>query len=254
MRPTTHADPLGPRARHALIAAALAVHLGVLLAAAGAGSRPRPSPAPAPLPVLLQVERVDAAEPSAPHSPTAQPAQAAPPGRSAPQPAAPRPDARAPVLAAAPMPEPPSEPVATLSDVASATATATVTVTVTGPVSTSATTATTATSPPAPAAPPAPADPAAPRHVTLSSTDWVRAPAYAYPREALRRREQGVVALRIRFDAQGVPRQVSLLRSSGSAALDEEALTRARASRARPRLQDGVPFEFLADTEAAFQF
>ncbi|RZS58441.1 TonB family protein [Sphaerotilus mobilis] len=99
----------------------------------------------------------------------------------------------------------------------------------------------------------APAPPAAPRPVTLSATDWVRPPVYAYPREAVRRREQGVVALRILFDTQGVPRRVSLLRSSGSATLDEEALAKARAARARPRLQDGVPVEFLADTEAEFK-
>jgi protein TonB len=113
-------------------------------------------------------------------------------------------------------------------------------------------------SPPAPAttpAPPTPAPPpAAPRKVVLTDTDWVRPPAYAYPRAAQRLREEGSVLVRIHFDAQGVPRQVELARSSGSPRLDQEVLDKARQSRAKPRHENGVPIEFVATSEAEFKF
>ncbi|MEY4753053.1 MAG: hypothetical protein RJA44_728, partial [Pseudomonadota bacterium] len=104
-----------------------------------------------------------------------------------------------------------------------------------------------------PARPPA-AVPAAPRQVVLSGSDWLRAPAYVYPRAAERLREEGTVQVRIHFDAQGVPREVELLRSSGSARLDQEVLAKARQSRAKPRLENGVPIEFRATAEAEFKF
>lgn len=107
--------------------------------------------------------------------------------------------------------------------------------------------------PPAPPLPPAPA-PAAPRKVVLTDTDWARPPGYEYPRAAERLREEGTVVVRILFDVRGVPRQVELVRSSGSPRLDQEVLNKARQSRARPRTDNGEPFEFWATSEAEFKF
>jgi protein TonB len=101
--------------------------------------------------------------------------------------------------------------------------------------------------------PPA-AAPAAPRKVVLTDTDWVRPPAYAYPRAAQKLREEGSVVVRIHFDVNGVPKRVELARSSGSPRLDEEGLEKARLSRAKPRLENGVPIEFSATSEAEFKF
>ncbi len=264
-------DPLGPRGRGALVFAALAAHV-----AAGAAlwwHRPAPS-TPASL-ALLQVDWVEAASPAPPPPVTPRPPRpVAEPPRAAPKSAAAPAPAPAPVLAAAPAPDPSPfqvpvqapvpvrTPVVAPAQVTAPPLAAPAPAPSAVPAAMAPASTTTApaepwspASPPAspPATPPA-TSPAAPRRVTLSATDWVRPPVYAYPREAQRRREQGVVAVRILFDTQGVPRQVSLLRSSGSVALDDEALAKARGSRARPRLQDGVPVEFLADTEAEFKF
>ncbi len=250
-------DPFGARAaqvRSGLVLAALGAHL----AAVGAVWLTRGETLPRVervsmdvdwvMPVAMAPAPVPKPAPSPPPRPTARTT-----ARPTPQPS-PRPIAAAPapVLAAAPSPEPSPQQSPQTSPQQSPTpvpmaaaAQPVVPFAATAPATPAASTAETGV--------PAPA-PAAPRRVTLTSTDWVTPPVYAYPREAMRRREQGVVAVRIRFDTQGVPRQVSLLRSSGSAALDAEALARARESRARPRLQDGVPFEFLADTEAEFRF
>ncbi|MDP4301503.1 energy transducer TonB [Leptothrix discophora] len=247
-------DPLGPRGRIALVITALAAHVtaGVPLW----WQRPAPS-TPASL-ALLQVDWVEA---PVPHPAPVMPKPAMPkpvtpmPVMPMPMtPAPPRPVAEParPVWAAPPVPAAPAVLAAAPSaDPAPAQALPAVA----QPLPPSMpSTMPSAMQPPMTPQVAAPSATAAPHRVTLSATDWVRPPVYAYPREAQRRREQGVVAVRILFDTQGVPRQVSLLRSSGSAALDDEALAKARGSRARPRLQDGVPVEFLADTEAEFKF
>jgi protein TonB len=97
--------------------------------------------------------------------------------------------------------------------------------------------------PPAPPLPPAPA-PAAPRQVVLTDSDWVRVPQLDYPLAAKRLREEGTVVVKALIDVRGVPRQVTLQRSSGHPRLDQEALAKALTARVKPRTENGVPFEF----------
>lgn len=222
-------EVLGPGARRVLVGAMLGAHLlaGWALLQVPAVRQVAAELAPIMVDLIAPV-------PQAPPKPP-------PP---APRPVQPRtPPPPAPLLAATPPPVPMPEPVFTAPPPPEPPA---------------------LPAPTAPIAPPAPplqtpqaapaAVPAAPRKVVLTDTDWVRPPAYAYPREAARLREQGTVVVRIRFDVRGLPSRVELLRSSGSARLDDEVLAKARAARAKPRLQDGVPIEFLADSEAEFKF
>jgi periplasmic protein TonB len=70
---------------------------------------------------------------------------------------------------------------------------------------------------------------------------YLHAPPPPYPRDALRKHQQGTVLLEVLVDAQGRPRTVTLLRSSGYPSLDAEARRHVlRRWRFRPALQDGV--------------
>jgi protein TonB len=222
-------DVLSPGAQRALLGAMLGAHLlaGWALLQVPAVRQVAADFAPIRVDLIAPVPQA----PPKPVPPPPHPVQPRTPPPPAPllaaaPPPVPQP---APVFTAPPPPEPPALPVPTAPIAPPAPPT------------------------PAPQAVPAPA-PSAPRKVVLTDTDWVRPPAYAYPREAARLREQGTVVVRIRFDLRGVPSRVELLRSSGSTRLDDEVLAKARAARAKPRLQDGVPIEFLADSEAEFKF
>ena len=223
-------EVLGPGAQRALLGAMLGAHLlaGWALLQVPAVRQVAAEMAPIMVDLIAPV-------PQAPPKPVPPP----------PRPVQPRtPPPPAPLLAAAPPPVPQPAPVFTAPPPP--------------PEPPALPAPTAAIAPPAPPVPApqvaAAAAPAAPRKVVLTDTDWVRAPAYAYPREAARLREQGTVVVRILFDVRGVPSRVDVLRSSGSARLDDEVLAKARAARAKPRLQDGVPIEFLADSEAEFKF
>ena len=224
VRPTTETPPL---VRLEMVALAPAATPPPMPATAPAPVPPRavrsaPAPVPTPTPVIA----------AAPLPAVERPAFVAPPPAPV-QPPVPTPVREAEPVAVAPAPAPPTAPAPM------------------APTSPPTAAAAPAQAQPAAPLPPAPT-PAAPRRVQLTDTDWVRPPAYAYPREAARRRETGTAVVRIHFDGRGVPRQVTLLRSSGSAAIDDEVQAKARAARAKPRLQDGVPIEFLADSEAEF--
>lgn len=81
-----------------------------------------------------------------------------------------------------------------------------------------------------PTAPPAPAAPApsAPAAATLTPPNFTAAylknPGPVYPVGARRRRQEGVVRLRVQVSADGAPTQVLVERSSGSGDLDTAAL------------------------------
>lgn len=252
---THRIDPDGPltaQVRSGLLLATLAAHLAAIGAA-----WTTPEPAASPSEPALQVTWVmpsraapDMTAPARPDAPAR--ATAEPPPVPTPRPVpvpVPVPVTAPTVKAVAPVAEAITDPAEPATPPATATAPATMSAAsaVPAPSATSVPSASSTTSA-------LPTPPQAVSRLTLTATDWVRPPVYTYPREALRRREQGVVAVRIRFDTQGIARELSLLRSSGSAALDAEALARLREARARPRLRDGVPVEFLADTEAEFTF
>lgn len=107
-------------------------------------------------------------------------------------------------------------------------------------------------------APPAP-DPIAPpalidagsggANVTL---DYAHVAPMRYPPDALRRREQGTVLLRVFVSADGVPEQVEILRSSGSTRLDNAARDSIRRSRFRPVLRNGVAMPAWGTVPVAF--
>lgn len=70
---------------------------------------------------------------------------------------------------------------------------------------------------------------------------YLAAPAPPYPRDALRKHQQGTVLLEVLVDAQGRPRAVTLLRSSGYPSLDAVARRHVlRHWRFQPALRDGV--------------
>ena len=74
----------------------------------------------------------------------------------------------------------------------------------------------------------------------VESVEYVRAPAPVYPLESNRRRERGVVLLRVLVDALGRPAQIQLERSSGYARLDEAARAAVQKALFRPYEVNGV--------------
>lgn len=220
--PSGSGETLGPMARRGVVAGMLGAHVlaGWALLQVPAVQQAVGEMAP------IMVELI-APEPVAPPPP---PPKVQP--RKLPPPPAPLLAAAPPVPQAAPVftaPPPPPEPPALAAPTAPATPPA----------------------PPSPPLPPAPA-PAAPRTVVLTDSDWIREPALTYPRASERLREQGTVVVRALIDVRGVPRQVSLQRSSGFARLDQEALAKALTARVKPRTENGVPFEFVILMPLAF--
>lgn len=107
--------------------------------------------------------------------------------------------------------------------------------------------------PPAPAAPPAPA----PQIKTLPATAvrYTRQCELEYPAASRRLGESGQVVLRILVDEKGLPREVTVQKSSGFARLDAAALRCAPQSRFQPYSENGiaqavyVPARFTFDLE-----
>ncbi|MCW5636924.1 MAG: energy transducer TonB [Rubrivivax sp.] len=101
--------------------------------------------------------------------------------------------------------------------------------------------------PPVVAAPPAPlpSPPPAPlrRAVPATAVQYLQLPPVEVPRLSRRAGESGTVWLRVVVDVRGRPAQVSVLRSSGHARLDEQALWAMRQARFKPHTEDGRPIE-----------
>lgn len=109
--------------------------------------------------------------------------------------------------------------------------------------------------PPAPVvAPPAPpAPPPAPLKVAASQLRYLVEPPIEVPRLSRRLREQGTVLVHVLVDTQGLPRQVSLARSSGFERLDQQALWAMRQARFVPCRADGRPVECEADAPFLYE-
>jgi protein TonB len=109
--------------------------------------------------------------------------------------------------------------------------------------------ATPAASPPAPADPApvraVPAQPPAPPVLNASAIRYRVPPAIEVPLASRRLRESGTVLLRVLVDTQGLPRQVSLHRSSGFARLDEQALAAMRQARFQTVNDGGNAIEWV---------
>ncbi|MBN8488840.1 MAG: energy transducer TonB, partial [Burkholderiales bacterium] len=99
----------------------------------------------------------------------------------------------------------------------------------------------------------APAPPTAPITLPSSALRYLVPPAQAYPLASRRLREQGTVLLRLVVDAQGLPQQVSLHRSSGFERLDEQALQAMRAARFAPHTVNGVAVPWTALAPLAYE-
>ena len=74
----------------------------------------------------------------------------------------------------------------------------------------------------------------------VESVEYVRAPAPVYPSESNRRRERGVVLLRVLVDALGRPAEIRVERSSGFTRLDDAARTAVMKAVFRPYEVDGI--------------
>ncbi|MCL4183144.1 MAG: energy transducer TonB [Burkholderiaceae bacterium] len=99
-----------------------------------------------------------------------------------------------------------------------------------------------AAAPVAPAPPPPPAPP--PKTVSISAVSYLKPPVLHYPNISLRMQEEGRVHVRVLVDAQGLPREMQVVRSSGYARLDESALATVRATRFKPYTENGVAQPF----------
>jgi protein TonB len=82
-----------------------------------------------------------------------------------------------------------------------------------------------------------------PRQVPLSAVRYQVPPPAEVPRASRRAGEHGTVWLRVVVNTAGLPRQVTLLRSSGYARLDEQALWAMRQARFKPAEEAGRPIE-----------
>ena len=98
---------------------------------------------------------------------------------------------------------------------------------------------------PRPPAPPPVAVPAEPRQVAAGQIRYRVAPAVEVPMASRRLGESGTVWLKVVVDVNGLPRQVSLHRSSGHARLDEQALAAMRSARFQPLVEGGSAYEWL---------
>jgi protein TonB len=76
--------------------------------------------------------------------------------------------------------------------------------------------------------------------VEISSVEYVRAPEPRYPPSSRAAREEGLVLLRVVVDERGRAGDVTVLKSSGHARLDEAALAAVRRALFKPYLEDGV--------------
>ena len=95
----------------------------------------------------------------------------------------------------------------------------------------------------APPAPPAPPPPPAVQKVPASALRYLVEPPVEVPRLSRRMRESGTVLLHVVVDLRGLPRSVTLQRSSGFDRLDQQALGAMRQARFVPCTDGGKPVE-----------
>jgi protein TonB len=99
--------------------------------------------------------------------------------------------------------------------------------------------------PPAPPAPVPPPAPPAPKLLPATAVRYLEPPAIEVPMASRRLGESGTVLLRVVVDTAGLPRQVTLHKSSGHARLDEQAMGAMRQARFKPQTENGLPIEWI---------
>lgn len=97
---------------------------------------------------------------------------------------------------------------------------------------------------PTPVVPVAPPPAPAIKQIPASAVRYLREPRMTVPLMSKRLRESGVVHLRVVVDVHGLPREITLAKSSGFARLDEQALQDMRSARFVPQTENGQPVEW----------
>ncbi len=105
----------------------------------------------------------------------------------------------------------------------------------------------------APPAPPASAAPAPLRDLPASAIQYLDPPSPVYPRASRRLNESGLVVVRVFVGADGMPRQLQVMQSSGFARLDEAALEGVRHARFKPPTENGHPIAGWARIPIPFE-
>jgi len=103
----------------------------------------------------------------------------------------------------------------------------------------------------APSVAPAPPQAAAPKLV--SGVEYLRPPQPNYPARSRRLGETGIVLVRVLINERGLPEQVSVEKSSGFSALDEEGLVSVQHTLFKPKMEDGKPVAVYALVPVNFQ-
>lgn len=103
----------------------------------------------------------------------------------------------------------------------------------------------------APPAPPAP--PAGPRSIPSSAVRYLSRPPVVYPTRSQDLGESGSVMLRVLIDERGLPREVTVQKSSGFPRLDHAAVDAMRRARFQPYTENGVALPVWAPAEIKFE-
>lgn len=104
----------------------------------------------------------------------------------------------------------------------------------------------------APPAPPAAVPPAPPKTIAITEVEYLAPPQLNYPTASQRLRESGAVLVRVTVDARGLPTQMVITRSTGFQRLDDAALATVRATRFKPRTENGVAVPFTVNMPLIF--
>lgn len=101
--------------------------------------------------------------------------------------------------------------------------------------------------------PVAPPPPPPVRSVAITTVEYLVPPVPEYPPPSRRLNEQGQVLVRVLVDAQGLPQQLSLLRSSNHPRLDDAALAAVRRARFKPYTENGAALPFWVVVPLLFE-
>ena len=104
----------------------------------------------------------------------------------------------------------------------------------------------------APPAPPAPAPAPGPITLPSSGVQYLVKPPLDYPNASKRLRESGSVVVRVHIDAKGMPGEVELIKSSGFARLNQEAIRATRKARFVPPIVNGQAVPVVTDIQLDF--
>lgn len=98
-----------------------------------------------------------------------------------------------------------------------------------------------------------PVQPPAPKQIAASAVRYLVAPPVEVPMLSRRAGESGVVLLRVLVDAQGLPKQIVLHKSSGFVRLDEQALGAMRQARFKPQTENGQAIEWFVIAPLSYE-